>query len=117
MLHATQRLGFRVKRIIVAARDCASLPLPLLVQVNVLEALSIATHDATDSVANAARQRSRVALVTAADIQAVVVFYPGSAEPQTLSHAALDADLGGGALLFAPRAAAPKRRQWLADLG
>lgn len=34
LLHAAQRLGFRVKRISLAAKDCASLPLPLLVQVN-----------------------------------------------------------------------------------
>ena len=34
LLHAAQRLGFRVKRIRLAAKDCASLPLPLLVQVN-----------------------------------------------------------------------------------
>ena len=34
LLHAAQRLGFRVKRIRVAAKDCASLPLPLLVQIN-----------------------------------------------------------------------------------
>ena len=34
LLHAAQRLGFRVKRIAVKAKDFASLPLPLLVQIN-----------------------------------------------------------------------------------
>ena len=104
LLHAAQRLGFRVKRITLAAKDCASLPLPLLVQVN--PPPEPAALDATNSVVDVSAQRTCLALVTAADAQAVVVFYPGSPEPQTLSHAELDAQLtgpfSGGAWLFAP---------------
>ena len=33
LLHAAQRLGFRVKRIAVKAKDFASLPLPVLVKI------------------------------------------------------------------------------------
>lgn len=33
LLHAAHSLGFRVKRIALTAKDCAGLPLPLLVQI------------------------------------------------------------------------------------
>ena len=33
LLHAAQRLGFRVKAIALKAKDCAALPLPLLVNI------------------------------------------------------------------------------------
>lgn len=33
LLHAAQRLGFRVKAIALKAKDCATLPLPLLVNI------------------------------------------------------------------------------------
>ena len=33
LLHAAHSLGFRVKRIALTAKDCAGLPLPLLIQI------------------------------------------------------------------------------------
>ena len=57
LLHAAQRLGFRVKRIALTAKDCASLPLPVLVQMHAPcpamdahEAVSDAVIDATPSI-------------------------------------------------------------------
>ncbi len=88
LLHAAHRLGFRVKSIVLTAKDCASLPLPLLVQIAPRES------EAADA--------ANLGLVTAADATAIVLFYPCSAEPQTLSHADFDAQFAGGAWLFAP---------------
>ncbi len=107
LLHAAQRLGFRVKRIALTAKDCASLPLPVLVQMHA-PCPAMAAHEAvSDAVigptqSTQSTQSSQLALVTAADANAVVMFHPGSAEPQTLNHADLDAQLSGGAWLFAP---------------
>ena len=90
LLHAAQRLGFRVKRIALTAKDCAALPLPLLAQIR----------------PSGLDQPTQLALITAADAQAVILFCQGSAEPQTLSHAELDEQLntesGNVAWLFAP---------------
>ena len=101
LLHAAQRLGFRVKRIALTAKDCAGLPLPLLVQNSPVEVDEL--------------EAAGLALVTAADAKAIVVFYPGSAEPKTLSHADFDAQFdgrspdpsGARAWLFAPEPRAP----------
>lgn len=97
LLLGAQALGFRVKRIKLNARDCSGLPLPLLVQI------APRGGDSTQAVS--------LALVTAGDAKAIVAFYPGSAEPQTLSHIDFDAQLnhsfGGSAWLFAPEPQAP----------
>ena len=110
LLHAAHRLGFRVKRIALTAKDCAGLPLPLLVQITPPPP-AFSTEDAPNSVAIDDLDLAGLALVTAADAKAIVVFYPGSAEPQTLSHVEFDAQLnipsGARAWLFAPEPQAP----------
>ena len=97
LLHSAHRLGFRVKRVALKAKDCTSLALPLLVQI------APQSSDSTQPVS--------LALVTAADAKSIVVFYPGNAEPQTLSHTDFDARLlhrlGGAAWLFAPELQTP----------
>ncbi len=98
LLQAAQRLGFRAKRVRIRARDCASLPLPVLVQINEPEPEIPQSQPPEPACAP-----TRLALVTAADSKAVVLFSPGRSEPQTLSLEDLDAQLADGAWLIAPQ--------------
>lgn len=118
LLQAAQRLGFKAKRIRLQAKDCAALPLPLLVHMPARAAFAdrVNTGTASDpfeeATADAACSSTCLALITAANTEAIVLFQPGSNEPQTLSHSALDAqfarlDASGNrqpahAWLFAP---------------
>jgi subfamily B ATP-binding cassette protein HlyB/CyaB len=76
LLHASERLGFKVKAISLKGQDCTGLPLPLLIQ------LAANEEGATP-----------LALITAAHDSQVVVFYAGQNEPQTLTLEELNAQL------------------------
>ena len=106
LLHAAQSLGFTTKRIRLQAKDCVHLPLPLLVQMPAIsdgsgraakqpDEPSNSSDHAADPFEAASVQslppRTSLALITAANSQAVVLFQPGSDEPQTLSYNELDA--------------------------
>jgi subfamily B ATP-binding cassette protein HlyB/CyaB len=124
LLHAAARLGFRVKRITLQAHDCASLPLPMLIQTTspgnktadlafdaeqnhpiapgIHEKLAInliANKKVTTNVSTPASRH--LALITAANAEGIVIFNPDSNEPETLSPSALGARLTGTAWLFA----------------
>ena len=91
LLHAAKRLGFKAKRIRLQAKDCASLPLPLLIQVPATSAVEQTADPFEAASADTLPPGTSLALITAANAQAVVLFQPGSDEPQTLTHSALDA--------------------------
>lgn len=101
LLHAAQRLGFRVKRIRLKSHDCLTLPLPLLVH-TVPPSASAPEDSSTFPI------EANYGLITAADAQAVIIFCPGSNEPATLDYAQLDAILSGEAWLFAAEPAPAK---------
>lgn len=85
LTRSSRALGFRSRRVALKPGDCARLPLPLLVLLH-------RPAPAPGSADSAAPEPSpTLALVTAANAEHVVLFEPGSTEPQTLSHAELQA--------------------------
>ena len=96
LLHAANRLGFKAKRIRLHAKDCVNLPLPLLLQMPAVPDFSgtAATDHTADpfesAYVQASSPKTSLALITAANAEAIVLFQPGSDEPHTLSHSAFD---------------------------